>query len=143
MTATELAQQLRKGFAAEGGFDGLDSQAMADAFVAAIEPHATEDFNSRMVGVGDLTWEGLEGLRAGWRDFLEGFEYLRVIPEELRENRAGDCVVDFVRMEGRPRGTGAEIEQPAAAVWRIRDGRITAVEFHIDRREALRAAGLD
>jgi len=142
VNSSELAQQLRKGFSAVGGFDGLDSQAMADAFVAALESHVTDDFTSRMVGVGDLTWEGLEGLRAGWRDFLEGFDYLKVTPEELHENPAGECVVDFVRMEGRPRGTGAQIEQPAAAVWRIRDGKIAAVEFYIDRDAALRSAGL-
>ncbi len=137
-----MVRALREGFSAEGGFDGLDSQGMADAFVATIEPYAADTFECHMAGAGDVTWDGLEGLRAGWRDFLEAFDFLRIIPEGLRETESGDAVVEFVRMESRPKGTAATFEQPAAAVWRFRDGKVTAVEFHIDRDGALRSAGL-
>jgi ketosteroid isomerase-like protein len=133
---------VRVGFSGEGGFGGLDSRAMADALVAAIEPNATDDFECHMVGAGGVAWQGMEGLRAGWHDFLEAFDYLRIIPGELRENDAGDAVVEFVRMESRPKGTTATFEQLAAAVWRIRDGRIAAIEFHLDRDAALRSGGL-
>jgi ketosteroid isomerase-like protein len=142
VNGAELVRRLRAGFSDEGGFEGLDGQAMADAFVATIEPYADETFTCHMLGAGDAVWEGLEGLRAGWRDFLEGFDFLRIVPGELRESDAGDVVVDFVRMECRPRGTQAQLDQPAAAVWRFQDGRLTAVEFHIDRDAALRSAGL-
>ena len=142
MSSIDLHRRLRVAFSGEGGFEGLDSQAMADAFVATIEPHAAEDFTCHMMGAGGAVWEGLEGLRAGWRDFLEGFDSLRVVPGEVWETEAGDVVVEFVRMECRPRGTQAQLDQPAAAVWRFRDGVLTAVEFHIDRAEALRSAGL-
>ena len=141
-TATELVEELRQGFSGEGGFEGLDSDAMADALVATVEPYADESFRCHMMETGGVTWEGLRGLRAGWRDFLEGFDFLRIVPEEMRENDAGDTVVEFVRLESRPKGTPATLVQPAAAVWRFRDGRVTDVEFHINRDAALRAAGL-
>ena len=140
--SAELVERLRVGFSGEGGFDGLDSQAAADALVTAIEPYAAEEFGCRFMGAGEVGWDGLEGLRAGWRDFLEAFDFLRIVPGELRETPAGDAVVEFVRLQTRPKGTAATLEQLAAAVWRFRDGRVTDVEFHIDRDAALRSGGL-
>ena len=142
MSATELVETIRAGFADEGGFTGLDSEDAANAFVAAIEPHATDDFVCRMIGAGDLAFEGIDGLRTGWQDFLEGFDFLRITPESLRETEAGDVVVEFVRMEARPKGTAATLEQPAAAVWRFRGEELEAIEFHVDRDAAMRSAGL-
>ena len=49
----------------------------------------------------------------------------------------------FVEEVGKPRGVSAAIDQDAGAVWRLRDGKLSAVEFHIDRAAALRAGGLD
>ena len=139
----EMMERLRAGFAQHGGFGELDSEATAGALVAALEPYATEDFTSRMVGVGDIAWNGLDGLRDGWTDFLEGFEQLQITPEETHDGPAGDCIVEFVRIRGRPRGTSADIEQDAAAVWRLRGDRVCAVEFHLDRAAALRSGGFE
>ena len=99
-TATEIVQRLRQGFSGQGATDGLDSDAMADAFVATIEPYADETFQCHMMGAGDVTWTGLEGLRAGWRDFLGGFDFLRILPEDLRENEIGEAELSrqFVRL---------------------------------------------
>jgi len=51
-------------------------------------------------------------------------------------------VVSLVRQTGRTKTGGVEIEAAAAAVWTIRDGKLTRVEFHLDQEAALRAAGL-
>jgi hypothetical protein len=137
-----LVVSLRTAFVEEGG--GGPMMGDADTFVDTLAPHATDDFSSLMEG-GALTtrYEGLEGLRAGWQDFLEAFDEIEIVPGELRESPSGDAVVEFVRLVGKPRGVSAAIDQDAAAVWRLRDSKLSGVEFHIDRAAALRAGGLD
>jgi uncharacterized protein len=105
-----------------------------------IEP----DFEVAMIGPEYLptTLEdrGLDGFRAVWRDWTEAFETYRIEIERMIE--AGDRVVSIVKMGGQTRTGGVEIEAPGAAVWTIRDGRLTRVEFHLDVDAAMRAAGL-
>jgi hypothetical protein len=55
----------------------------------------------------------------------------------------GESVVEFVRLTGRPDGTEAQIEHEAGAVWRVGDGLIRSVEFHMSRDAALRSAGIE
>ena len=64
---------------------------------------------------------GLEGLRAGWRDFLGAFETISIHPERDPMGGDGECVVEFVRLTGKPKGIDAEIES-GAGLWRFRDG---------------------
>ncbi len=61
-------------------------------------------------------------------------------PEEFIEK--GDLVL--VRGKGRIRGRGSGIglEQTVFHVWEIRDGIAVRLEVHLDRQEALEAAGL-
>jgi hypothetical protein len=141
--AIEMLQRIRSGFSLEADFGAdLDTATIVDGFVAIIEPHATDDFECVMDGGALVTrYEGLDGLRTGWTDFLGGFETLAIEPGEVRE-RDG-AVLEFVRLTGRPKGVTASIEADAAAVWRLRDGKLAAVEFHMDRERAMRSAGLD
>lgn len=143
--ATRMLERVRAGFSLEGPFESeLEADEAAAAFVATIAPVATEDFVCLMDG-GALTttYEGLEGLRDGWRDFLGAFETIVIHPESVHEGPDGDCVAEFVRLTGRPKRVAAEIEQNAAAVWRVRGELLCAVEFHIDRASALRSAGIE
>jgi ketosteroid isomerase-like protein len=135
-------RELRAAFVERGGEDRMLGD--ADNFVETFAPYATEDFTCLMEA-GALTdrYNGLEGLREGWRDFLAAFEEIEIVPGELREAPGGDAVVEFVHLIGKPIGVAAEIDQQAAAVWRFRDGRLCAVEFHIDRGAAMRSAGLE
>ena len=45
----------------------------------------------------------------------------------------GDNVLTLARQIGTTRHGGVELEQPSAAVWKFRDGKIVRVEFHLDR----------
>jgi ketosteroid isomerase-like protein len=142
--ALDLLLRVREGFAVEAAFDDtLQAADVADAFVATLAPLVAEDFVCVMDG-GALTTEyrGLEGLRDGWADFLGAFETISITPEEVRENEDGTVVAEFVRLVGRPVGADGEIEQEGGAVWRVRDGRLSAVEYHLDRAAILRSAGL-
>jgi ketosteroid isomerase-like protein len=111
--------------------DALNVTAMApDMEVAFITP-----------AVGSTEYRGLEGFLEGWADWMDPWASFQVRVEEFLD--AGDCVVVLVTLTGQTEHDGVRIEQPAAAVLTVKDGLIRRVEFHLDRREALAAAGLD
>ncbi len=142
--ATEMLERIRTEFTLDAVFGAeLASGDIVDGFVTALGPHVSDDFICVMDG-GALTttYEGIEGLRRGWEDFLGAFETLMIEPVETQEGADGTCVVEFVRLTGRPKGIDAAIDEDAAAVWRLRDGRVSAVEFYMDRTKALRAGGV-
>lgn len=131
----ELVRRLRQGFGVEPG-----SAAAGDRLIEVIRPLADPELKARLGG-GALTAEytGIEGLRRGWHDFLRSFESVRIQFEEMVE--VGDAVVvDMVTVIGVPKGTELEIEQPAAAIFELDQGRLVRVEYHLDRAEALRRA---
>jgi hypothetical protein len=131
----ELVRRLRGAFGAEPG-----SVAAGDRLIEVIRPLADPELKARLGG-GALTTEytGIEGLRRGWDDFLRSFERVRIQFEEMVE--VGDAVVvDMVTVIGVPKGTELEIEQPAAAIFELDQGRLVRVEYHLDRGEAMRRA---
>jgi len=145
--AGETLQELRARFGAEGAFGKeLTVEEVMDGFVSIIEPIATDDFYCVMDG-GALTtrYEGIDGMRAGWADFLGAFETLKIDPVDMvAEAPDGRSVVEFVVLSGKPKGIDARIEANGAGVWHLHeDGRLAAVEFHMDRDRAVRAAGLE
>jgi ketosteroid isomerase-like protein len=85
-------------------------------------------------------YSGIDGLLDGWQDWLLPWERYEVRIDELVD--AGERVVALATLRGRTRHDGVELAQPAAAVVTVVDGRFTRVEFHLDQREALEAAGL-
>ena len=52
-------------------------------------------------------------------------------------------MVVFLRQLARPKGATAEVENMGAAVLWTRGGKLSRIEFHIDRAVALRAAGIE
>ena len=55
---------------------------------------------------------------------------------------AGDLVVVFTRTTATGRGSGVELDRKEGVVYKLRDGKITNIEYYNDRDEALRAARL-
>jgi ketosteroid isomerase-like protein len=55
---------------------------------------------------------------------------------------AGDAVVLHIHHWGRGKGSGASVEARFWQVWTMRDGKAVRVTHHIDKAEALEAAGL-
>jgi uncharacterized protein len=82
--------------------------------------------------------QGIEGFRGFIESWLDSFEELRIVPEELLVE--GDCVVATVRQRGRGRGSGVELDVVTAHAWRIRDGR--AVGWYGYRNRGAALAGL-
>jgi hypothetical protein len=84
---------------------------------------------------------GLDGLLAAWRDWLRPWETYWTQVEEFAD-AGGDRVLVLVRDHGRLRGSDSEVENIAASIWTLREGKIARIEFHSDRTEALKAVGL-
>ncbi|HKN94355.1 MAG TPA: nuclear transport factor 2 family protein [Thermoleophilaceae bacterium] len=85
-------------------------------------------------------YRGFGGLVEGWRDWLAPWASYEVQVEELVD--AGDCVLANVVLRGETQRDAVQVEEQAAAVIRVAGGKITRIEFHLDRREARAAAGL-
>ncbi len=84
--------------------------------------------------------QGLESLRRFLEDQNEAFEDFRVEAEELKDN--GDQVLALVRVRGRGRASGVDIDIRAANLWTFRGGRLIRGQVFPDREMALEAAGL-
>src|SRR5436190_16149906 len=118
--------------------------ATAAAVMETLSPFFHEDVEivapSFVAGEG-VRFVGLEGLRAGWLDWLEPWESYRVEVEDVID--AGDDAVVLVRDFGRRAGMTVEVSVTGGAVWTVRDGRVVRVAFYLNRSEALKAVGLE
>lgn len=143
--AMEMLERIRGVFRVEAGLGlELDASEIVEGFVSVVGPNMTDDFTCVMDGgMMRTTYEGVEGLRAGWTDFLGAFETLVIEPGEAQEGPDGATVVEFVGLTGKPRGVAGTIEAGAAAVWHVRDGQVSCIEFYMDRPKALQAAGVE
>ena len=84
---------------------------------------------------------GIDGFYEAWIDWTSPFASYRIELERVID--AGERVVSLVNMFGKTKTGGVEIEAAGAAVWTVVDGRLRRVEFHLDRDQALRSAGLE
>jgi ketosteroid isomerase-like protein len=109
-----------------------------------LDPEAEIRFlgpEGRAFGSMSGPFRGPEGLRNGWREWLEPWERFEIELEQILDAGNG-TVLSLVELRGRMKG-GAELSQPAASVMHVRDGIVVAAEFHLDQAQARRAAGLD
>jgi ketosteroid isomerase-like protein len=86
------------------------------------------------------TSTGLDGFENSWNDFAAAFTDFHLRVEDVRE--VGDFVVANATQIARTNYGGVEITQPSAVLVAFEDSKVTRIEFHIDRDEALRRAGL-
>ena len=85
--------------------------------------------------------QGVESIQEMARQWIETFDDFRINAERFIDP-GEDCVVAFVRDQGRVKGSGAEIDNRFIHVWTLRDGQIIRWESYTDEGEALEAAGL-
>ena len=112
-------------------FNAGDIEASLTILDAAIEWHPGADAPE----AGEN--RGRDGFRGFLESWLESFEDLNIVPEELLVE--GDCIVTMVRQRGRGRGSGVEVDVRTAHVWRIRDGRAVGWYAYRNRADALAA----
>ena len=84
------------------------------------------------------TYEGIDGFRKLWLDWLEPWASYHVHVDEFIDR--GDRVVLLIRDQATREDSDAVVELRAGSIWTVSDGRITNVEF-CSREDALEAAG--
>jgi ketosteroid isomerase-like protein len=86
-------------------------------------------------------YHGHAGLRQWWDDFADAFEDVRL---ELRDLVVVDAerVVADVRIVGRFRLTGIDVDAPFGSVITVRDGKILSAFGYASPGRAKKAAGL-
>jgi ketosteroid isomerase-like protein len=130
----ESVEMIRRGYEAFNRGD-------LDSAIADLDPEI------EWLGPGDLpdapsVYRGHDGVRAFWALWNDVFERFWVEIEEMID--AGDHVVALVRVHGRGRDSGIEVETPIYPhVWTVRDGKSVRMEMMPSRREALEAVGLE
>jgi len=84
---------------------------------------------------------GLEGLKEGWRQWLEPWEQFRVLLGEVIDAGHGRVLV-CGRATVRIRDTGVEMTQETAVLNRVQGGKVVSMGFYLDQGQARRDAGL-
>jgi ketosteroid isomerase-like protein len=111
-------------------------------FSAALAPAFAPDFESANALLGiEKTYTGMDGLRNLWLDWLAPWATHRVAIEEAID--LGDQVLVLAEALATIEGSTAQVKLTTGALWTVRYGKVTRVEFYPDRDEALKAVGLD
>jgi len=87
--------------------------------------------------IEELPTQGHDAVRASLARWKAEWEDYRLVPEELVD--MGDHVVVTVRLGGRGRGSGVEIDARFYDVYALRDGKIVRMDQFAERSEALEA----
>lgn len=90
---------------------------------------------------GPLTGEyhGHDGVRQFFGDWMESIADFQAHAETFID--AGDAVVVGLRIRGRGRASGVEIDMPQGHVYKVRNGRVIHVCLYETQSAALEAAG--
>jgi ketosteroid isomerase-like protein len=127
----ENLDTIRRGYA---DLNRRDVQAWLNAF------HADAEMHDLAGGPEAPPRRGHEALRA-WVESVDSlWEDGRYEPQEIID--AGDFVVVAVRVRGRRRHTGVNIDVSMCQVFEMRQGRIQRGTAYLDKDEALEAVGL-
>jgi ketosteroid isomerase-like protein len=95
-------------------------------------------------GPVDGSWTGLAGMAEGWRAWLGAWEDVRAEPDEYRE-LDGERVLVLLHGSGRGKTSGLELEHMrtnSAALFQLRDGKVTRLVVYLDRELGLADLGL-
>jgi ketosteroid isomerase-like protein len=87
--------------------------------------------------VEELPTQGHDAVRTSLAHWKAEWDDYRLTPEEFVD--LGDRVVVTVRLGGRGRGSGVEIDARFYDVYTLRDGKIVRMDQFTERSEALEA----
>jgi ketosteroid isomerase-like protein len=119
---------------------GFETQTADDPDAELFHKELEVQFLARGEPLEGTVYRGLEGLARGWREWLAAWASYRLDVDEFVD--AGDKIVVLVRVTARTVRDNVIMHHTPGAVWTIRDGKVAAVHFYLDRSEALEAAGI-
>jgi uncharacterized protein len=98
------------------------------------DPHMEWGWSSEFLGLAGV-YEDPRDPNPRLRTWLSGWEYWRAEAEEFLD--FGDYVVVLAIYRGRGKGSGVEISQLGAHVFKLRDGKVVRLEIFASREKAL------
>ena len=104
-----------------------------------IAPDVEIEFLPPALGSG-LGGEGLAGMIAGWREWLEPYESYVISMESFEEIGENDLLI-LVQVRARTHRDGVVVEHAPAALATIRDSKLVSMRFYLDRGAARNDAG--
>jgi uncharacterized protein len=87
---------------------------------------------------GATAYHGHAGFRVYWRGTQDIWDHFHFEPEQFIDD--GTSIVVVGRGSGRAKGSGIEIDQPFAMLWKVRDGKTVFGQTFTDPDEARAAA---
>ena len=87
-------------------------------------------------------FKGPDAFRDVMGELDESFEEISVEAEEISEAPEGEIVV-VLRISGRGRGSGIELDNRIGHVWTFRDDKAVRMVAYEEPADALRAVGLE
>ena len=114
---------------------------MVETVTEVLRHNAHEDYATLMVSeAATLDYQGVEGFREAWTDWLSPYESFRIEMDEVIQLE--DKLVFVVRQIATTLHSSVEVETPSAAIWWFEDGRVRQAAFYLDRQAGLKAAGI-
>ena len=95
------------------------------------------EFHSTFAASEGRVFRGRDGVRDYFATLSEVFDDMRIEIEEIADAGA-DRLVVVVRVMGRGKGSGAEVEQRNGQVWAFGNGRITRIDSYSEPGRRLR-----
>jgi ketosteroid isomerase-like protein len=99
-----------------------------------------EWFPALMGAVDGTSFRGVDGVRRYYEVLGDTWEEFRVETEELVD--LGACVLAYIRVDGRGKGSGVPVVGRQTLICDIRDRKVSRVRSYLDRGDALKAAGM-
>ena len=87
-------------------------------------------------------FKGPEAIRGVMGELEASFEEISVDAEEISEAPGGEIVV-VLRISGRGRGSGIELDNRIGHVWTFRDDKAVRMVAYEEPADALKAVGLE
>jgi uncharacterized protein len=98
------------------------------------DPHMEWGWSSEFLGLAGV-YEDRRDPNPRLKAWLSGWEFWRAEAEEFLEIE--DHVVVLATYHGRGKGSGVEIRQEGAHVFKLRDGKVVRLEIFASREKAL------
>jgi ketosteroid isomerase-like protein len=140
----ELASRIMSSLPLDDLAVALRDPTRVEEMATTLEPVVDPEFEVMSIGPAYMgegaVYRGLAGFLAFWTDWLEPWKSFSIETERFVD--AGDKVVQLARQTGWTQDEGVRVESQGAAVMAFRDGKLTRIEFHLDRDRAMKAAGV-
>ena len=118
----------------KGSYDALNRRDI-DGTVAVLAEDAKWVEHSDLPEAG--SYRGREAIRGLIEHFLESWDRFEQQIEEVRTD--DECVLLFIRLLARGKGSGIDVESRYAHLWVMHDGVGVRVDAYYDRDSALAA----